>query len=50
MANTDKTAEKVDAGKTTETTLEQEELSAEELSKISGGDIYTKPLTQKGIN
>ena len=49
MTNTDKTTEKPDAKKTTETTPEQEELNAEELSKIAGGDVYRPPLT-KGIN
>jgi hypothetical protein len=49
MTNTDKTAEKAEAIKTTETAPDQEELSAEELSKIAGGDIYAKP-SPRGIN
>jgi hypothetical protein len=40
MSDKDKTAEKVEADKTTEMTPEQAELSAEELAKIAGGDIY----------
>ena len=48
MTNTDKTAEKAEGIETMETTPEQEELSAEELSKIAGGDLYTRP--SKGIS
>ena len=40
MSNIEKTAEKADAVKNTETTREPEEMSAEELAKIAGGDIY----------
>jgi hypothetical protein len=50
MTNTDKAADKADANKTREAALEQEELSAEDLSKIAGGDMYIKPFTEKGIS
>jgi bacteriocin-like protein len=49
MTNKEKIAEKPDAAKTKETTREQENLTADELAKISGGAVY-KPPMQKGIN
>ena len=43
MINKQKAPEKADPKKTAEKTPKKEELSAEELAKISGG-VYVKPL------
>ena len=47
MNNTENTTDNADAKKVIET-VQQDELSAEELAKIAGGDIYMQP--HKGIS